>query len=83
MFDNSYYKRPTECPDDPELLWLPTDAALFSCPEFQPFAFLYAEDQNEWYKDYTTAHIKMSELGAKFRLVVSLDLKDLKQRQSQ
>ena len=51
---------------DPQLLWLPTDNALETDPEFKSFFFTYAQDQQEWYRDYAAAHKKMSELGAKW-----------------
>ena len=51
---------------DPQLLWLPTDNALETDPEFKSFFFIYAQDQQKWYRDYAAAHKKMSELGAKW-----------------
>ncbi len=51
---------------DPQLLWLPTDNALETDPEFKSFFFTYAQDQQVWYRDYAAAHKKMSELGAKW-----------------
>ena len=50
----------------PDLLWLPTDHALLESPEYRPYFMQYAESQELFFKDYTAAHIKMSELGAKF-----------------
>ena len=52
--------------DDTELLWLPTDNVLYTCSEFRIHFIKYAKDQSLWYLDYMYAHIKMSELGAKF-----------------
>ena len=49
-----------------ELLWLPTDEALFKAPEFKFYFEQYAKDQNLFFADYSKAHRKMSELGAKF-----------------
>ena len=49
-----------------ELLWLPTDDALFKCPEFKFYFEQYAHDQKLFFSDYSSVHKKMSELGAKF-----------------
>ena len=65
-FDNTYFTRMLEKPHDPSLLWLPTDKALYECPEFRPFFELYARDEAEFRKHYSKAHTKMSCLGAKF-----------------
>ncbi len=51
---------------DPELLWLPTDNALQTDPEFCTYFELYAKDQSAFFHDYALAHKKMSELGARF-----------------
>ncbi len=56
---------------DPQLLWLPTDNALETDPEFKSFFFTYAQDQNAWFRDYAAAHKKMSELGARFSSVAT------------
>lgn len=49
-----------------DLLWLPTDEALFKAPEFRFYFEQYAADQALFFSDYTLAHRKMSELGALF-----------------
>lgn len=49
-----------------ELLWLPTDDALFTNPELKKYFIQYAEDQDLFFQDYAKAHFKMSELGSKF-----------------
>jgi catalase (peroxidase I) len=59
-----------------ELLWLPTDQALFDSPEFRPYFIRYATDCNIFYNDYKKAHTKMSELGAKFKYCVRLNTED-------
>lgn len=51
---------------DPELLWLPTDNALQTDPEFRTHFQRYSEDQDAFFHDYALAHKKMSELGARF-----------------
>jgi L-ascorbate peroxidase len=51
---------------DPELLWLPTDNALQTDPEFRTHFQRYSEDQEAFFRDYALAHRKMSELGARF-----------------
>ncbi len=53
--------------DDSELLWLPTDQALYDSPEFRPYFIKYANNNAEFFHDYTIAHMKMSELGAVFK----------------
>ena len=51
---------------DPELLWLPTDNALQTDPEFRTHFELYGRDQPAFFRDYAAAHRKMSLLGARF-----------------
>jgi len=65
QFDNSYYKRYLN-PNDPELLWLPSDQALFDCIEFRPLLLKYANDEQTFFQDYAISHKKMSELGSRF-----------------
>ena len=66
------------CPlsSDTPLLWLPMDAALFECPEYRPYFIQYARSLEDFYRDYSAAHIKMSELGAKFRYKLTLETTD-------
>ena len=64
-FDNSYFRR-TGSADNKELLWLPTDKALNEAPEFKTYFIKYSSDQDAFFRDYATAHKKMSELGCKF-----------------
>jgi L-ascorbate peroxidase len=64
-FDNSYFQRYLT-PDDPDLLWLPSDRALYDSVEFRPFLLQYAKCNEEFLNDYSAAHKKMSELGSKF-----------------
>ena len=73
-FDNSYYK--TALSRDileanssntyDSLLWLPTDEALKESPEFKTYFRKYAHDQDAFFRDYASAHKKMSELGVKY-----------------
>eukprot|EP01040_Poterioochromonas_malhamensis_P007905 gene7905-8545_t len=72
QFDNSYFRRPLDDPHNPELLWLPTDQALFEYPEYRYIALQYAEDQELFFIHYITAHLKMSELGSKFKYNIKL-----------
>ncbi len=53
--------------DDSELLWLPTDQALYDSPEFRPYFIKYANSKLDFFDDYSHAHVRMSELGAKFK----------------
>jgi L-ascorbate peroxidase len=62
-FDNSYYRRMIDNPHDPDLLWLPTDKALYECPEFRPFFETYAKNEQVFFDDYAKAHVKMATLG--------------------
>jgi len=63
-FDNSYYKEYAE--EDPNLLWLSTDRALHTDPEFKKSFVIYKEDEAAFFKDYAAVHKKLSELGSKF-----------------
>eukprot|EP01036_Dinobryon_divergens_P025822 gene25822-34410_t len=79
-FDNSYYKNVLEfCKGngDNKLLVLPTDAALYECPEFRPYFLKYAQSQDEFFQAYVGAHKKMSELGAKFKNLVTFSIEDV------
>lgn len=73
QFDNSYFLRASEDSSDAsQLLWLPTDQALYDSPEFRPYFVRYMNSQEDFFADYAAAHKKMSELGAKFQFRVSL-----------
>lgn len=74
QFDNSYYLRVAEDnnSDVSQLLWLPTDQALYDSPEFRPYFIRYMNSQEHFFTDYAAAHKKMSELGAKFKYRISL-----------
>mmetsp|Transcript_27296 Transcript_27296/g.69049 ORF Transcript_27296/g.69049 Transcript_27296/m.69049 type:complete len:258 (-) Transcript_27296:83-856(-) len=63
-FDNSYFKEYAE--QDPNLLWLATDRALHTDPEFKKSFVIYKEDEAAFFKDYAAVHKKLSELGSKF-----------------
>jgi L-ascorbate peroxidase len=67
VFDNAYFKRPFEDRDNKELLWLASDQALMDHPQYLQYFKLYAEDQAAFFNDYAAAHLKMSDLGAKFK----------------
>lgn len=65
-FDNDYFQyilKAKEEGPDPDLVVLPTDAAVFDDPAFAEYGRLYAKDQAAFFRDYTEAHVKMSELG--------------------
>jgi len=64
-FDNSYFTY-VENEDDPELLVLPTDKAVFVDDDMRPFAEKYAKDQDAFFKEYAQAHLKLSELGVEW-----------------
>ena len=73
-FDNSYYKTALSreigevngSNTYDSLLWLPTDEALKESPEFKTYFRKYAQDQDAFFRDYASAHKKMSELGARY-----------------
>lgn len=74
QFDNSYFKRIHDLlnksstdAETTDLLWLSTDWALYKSSEFRPHFMRYAKDENAFFEDYSDAHKKMSELGAKFQ----------------
>ncbi|KAJ1396118.1 heme peroxidase [Ochromonadaceae sp. CCMP2298] len=73
-FDNAYYKRLGDPRDASQLLWLPTDQALFDSPEFRPYFLQYARSCEDFFRDYAAAHKKLSELGAKFRYRITIDV---------
>lgn len=50
-----------------ELLWLPTDQALAECPEWRPYFMHYASNDVAFRDAYASAHVRMSQLGARFR----------------
>ncbi|GAB4838513.1 L-ascorbate peroxidase 3 [Ancistrocladus abbreviatus] len=61
-FDNSYFVELLKGESE-ELLQLPTDKALVEDPAFRPYVELYAKDEDAFFRDYATAHKKLSELG--------------------
>ncbi|CAI5494591.1 unnamed protein product [Closterium sp. Naga37s-1] len=63
-FDNTYYIELLKG-DATGLLQLPTDKCLVQDPKFRPFVELYAKDEEAFFRDYASAHKKMSELGCK------------------
>lgn len=64
-FDNAYFQYLRKGPQE-GLLWLPTDAALHDDAAFRPYFERYAADQTSFFADYAAAHVRLSELGAKF-----------------
>ncbi|KAE8656328.1 L-ascorbate peroxidase T [Hibiscus syriacus] len=66
-FDNSYFKE-IKAKRDEDLLVMPTDAVLFEDPSFKLYAEKYAEYQDTFFKDFSEAHAKLSNLGAKLTL---------------
>lgn len=67
-----------DSPNENELLWLPTDQALYDCPEYRTYFMRYANSQEEFFKDFAVAYKKLSELGAKFKFVIQLNYEKLK-----
>lgn len=66
VFNHSYFRRPLTA-DDSELVWLPTDQALASDPEFKPHFELFARDQGAFFRDFAEAFRKISEVGVRFQ----------------
>jgi len=68
-FDNTYFSQPKDdagYPLDDNLVWLSTDACLWTDPVFRQTAELYAKDQEAFFRDYAKVHQKLSELGSRF-----------------
>lgn len=64
-FDNEYFKHVLN-PTDPELLMMPTDRILGTSDTYKAYVEKYAADQEAFFADYIQAHLKLSELGAKW-----------------
>lgn len=65
-FSNDYYRdilAAKEGKGDPDLLVLPTDAAVFEDEAFAAIGREFAADKDVFFKDYAAAHVRMSELG--------------------
>ncbi|EFJ31731.1 hypothetical protein SELMODRAFT_144791 [Selaginella moellendorffii] len=62
QFDNSYFTILLSGEQE-GILTLPTDKVLVEDPSFRPLVELYAKDEEAFFKDYTEAHLKLSELG--------------------
>ena len=62
VFDNSYFKE-LKNSSDGNLLRLPSDELLVCLVEFRSWVEKYANDQELFFKDYTQAHVRLSELG--------------------
>jgi len=65
-FDNSYFTTMPDPKADPELLKLSTDKTLYDDAGFKPFAEKFRDSQDDFFKSYAKAHVKLSELGSKF-----------------
>ncbi|KAG5245524.1 hypothetical protein OIU76_002352 [Salix suchowensis] len=61
-FDNSYFQELLKG-DSEGLLKLSTDKVLVEDPKFCKYVFLYAEDEDAFFSDYSSSHKKLSELG--------------------
>jgi len=48
---------------DPSLLKLPSDLALMETPTMAKWVKAYAADEQLFFRDYSAAHAKLSELG--------------------
>jgi len=51
--------------DQPGIIMLPTDMALCQDEKMVPWVRLYAADKDRWYSDFTSAFVKLQELGVK------------------
>lgn len=63
VFDNTYYVEILKDDPDPSLLRLTSDMALLDSTENRALCEKYAKDQAAFFKDYSAAHQKLSELG--------------------
>lgn len=72
-FSNVYYtelmKKPWEKPNDDmaKMIGLPSDHILPGDPECHPLLAMYAGNQPRFFQDFTSAYIKMTALGARWR----------------
>jgi len=70
-FDNTYYKELLKKPwtntkdSMASMIGLPSDHVLPDDAELQPIIQEYAKDQEAFYKDFSAAYIKLSELGVR------------------
>lgn len=94
QFDNSYFRRTYNSPENSrgsnsdigtisendELLWLPTDNALYTGSEFRPHFLRYAKSKEAFFEDYALAHIKMSELGVRLEPAEGISLPHIDMR---
>nr|APO14272.1 L-ascorbate peroxidase [Luffa aegyptiaca] len=62
VFDNSYFKELLSGEKE-GLLQLPSDKALLTDSVFRPLVEKYAADEDAFFADYVSAHLKLSELG--------------------
>jgi len=61
-FTNDYFKELLKGESE-GLLQLPTDKCLVEDPSFKKYVDLYAADEDLFFKDYSEAHLTLSELG--------------------
>lgn len=52
--------------DQKDLMMLPTDFAFMDDPQFRQYVELYAKDEDAFFKDFSTAFQKLTELGVPF-----------------
>ncbi|KAI9473889.1 MAG: heme peroxidase [Benjaminiella poitrasii] len=83
MFSNEYFKAITtrtwikrKLPhggwqwvdkNNPDVMMLPAELAMYNDKEFKKYFDLYAKDQDKFYEDFTAAFTKLLELGVPFK----------------
>jgi cytochrome c peroxidase len=48
-------------------MMLPAEISMFNDKEFRKYFELYAKDQDQFFKDFTNAIAKLTELGVPFK----------------
>jgi len=71
LFENTWTLKKWDGPpqfEDPtgELMMLPSDMCIIKDPSFRKWADIYYRDEERFFKDFTAAFTKLTELGCKF-----------------
>lgn len=72
IFDNSYYKE-VLLGEHSKYLKTGGEVMLARDPELRSICEQYAQDENQFFRDYANAHVKMSELGQEKNLLSEFD----------
>lgn len=76
-FDNAYYtallQKPWAAPNADsmaKMVGLPSDHVLPDDPDCKPIIQMYAADQQQFFKDFSDAYVKLTTLGAQWKPLV-------------